>query len=256
MEEYNMNSMPLIGDQAPVFHARTTQGEIDFPADYYGKWIIFFSHPGDFTPVCTTEFMTFASMLGEFKALNTELVGLSVDTIYAHIAWLRKIQELSWKDMKHIEVTFPLIEDITMEIAKKYGMVHPRSNSSQTVRAVFIIDPQGVIRAILYYPASTGRNMEELKRMIIALQRTDSEGVVTPANWLPGEDVILPVPGSCGAARKRVEGISENQYCLDWFLCFQQSSCNNYDLEYEVDPHTYHPTRSIRSTRQRPYYPR
>lgn len=232
MEEYRANRMPLIGDMAPAFHAKTTQGEIDFPQDYCGKWVIFFSHPGDFTPVCTTEFMTFASMMNEFRELNTELLGLSIDTIFAHIAWLRKIQEFSWKDIKHVEVTFPLIEDIKMEIAGKYGMIHPNMSNTQTVRAVFIIDPEGKIRAILYYPASTGRNMEELKSMIIALQKADCEGVATPANWMPCDDVILPPPGSCGAARERLEGVGENKYCLDWFLCFQQSDCLPCNTDY------------------------
>ncbi len=229
MEDYYESRMPLIGDIAPAFHARTTQGEIDFPKDYCGKWVIFFSHPGDFTPVCTTEFMTFASMMQEFRDLNTELLGLSIDTIYAHIAWLRKIQELVWKDIKHVEVTFPLIEDITMEIAGKYGMIHPNMSGTQTVRAVFIIDPEGRIRAILYYPASTGRNTEELKRMILALQKADCEGIATPANWMPCEDVILPPPNSCGGARERLAGVDQEQggYCLDWFLCFRQSGCSS-----------------------------
>ncbi len=136
MEENTVNRMPLIGDPAPSFHAITTQGEINFPEDYAGKWVILFSHPADFTPVCTTEFMTFASMADEFKALNTELVGLSVDSLYAHIAWLRKIQELEWKGMKNVEVHFPLIEDIRMDIAKKYGMIQPGQSNTQAVRAV------------------------------------------------------------------------------------------------------------------------
>lgn len=224
MEDNFVNQMPLIGDMAPAFHAVTTQGEIDFPEDYRGRWVVFFSHPADYTPVCTTEFMTFASMINEFRALNTELLGLSIDSIYAHIAWLRKIQELSWKNIKHVEVTFPLIEDIRMEIAKKYGMLHHMSNT-QTVRAVFIIDPEGKIRLILYYPATTGRNLEEIKRVIIALQKSDSEGVATPCNWMPCDDVILPPPGSCGAAKERLSAINENMYCLDWFLCFKQSNC-------------------------------
>ncbi|MBH1941405.1 peroxiredoxin [Mobilitalea sibirica] len=236
MDEYQENRMPLIGDMAPAFHAVTTQGEINFPMDYLGRWVILFSHPADFTPVCTTEFMTFASMINEFKALNTELIGLSIDSIYSHIAWLRKIQELSWKDIKHVEVTFPLIEDITMDISKKYGMLHHMSDT-QTVRAVFIIDPEGKIRAILYYPASTGRNIEEIKRMIIALQKADCEGVATPANWMPCDDVILPPPGSCGAARERLERMDEYMYCIDWFLCFKQSNCTPCDYEYQSHPH-------------------
>ena len=149
------NRIPLIGDKAPSFEAVTTQGPIKFPEDYAGKWVILFSHPADFTPVCTTEFMTFGSMIDEFKALNTELVGLSVDSIYSHIAWLRKIQELEWNGKKHINVTFPLIEDIRMEVANKYGMIQPGQSNTQAVRAVFVIDPNGVVRTIRCPRAAT-----------------------------------------------------------------------------------------------------
>lgn len=214
--------MPLIGDYAPSFKAVTTQGEINFPSDYKGKWIILFSHPADFTPVCTTEFMTFGSMMEEFEAINTQLVGLSVDSLYSHIAWLRKIQELEWKDKKHIEVKFPLIEDIKMEIANKYGMIQPGQSTTQAVRAVFVIDPEGKIRTILYYPLSTGRNFDEIKRIILALQKADKDNVATPADWRPGDDVIIPTAGSCGTAKERVESKDPNMYCLDWFLCFKK----------------------------------
>ena len=222
MEEI-IERMPLIGEDAPAFKAITTQGEINFPEDYKGKWVILFSHPADFTPVCTTEFMTFASMIDEFKAINTELVGLSVDSLYAHIAWLRRIQELEWKDMKHVNVTFPLIEDIRMEVANKYGMIQPNASNTQAVRAVFVIDPNGKIRTILYYPLSTGRNFYEIKRIILALQKADSDHCASPADWRPGDDVIVPTAGSCGTARERMENQSEDQYCLDWFLCFKKS---------------------------------
>ena len=222
MEEIR-ERMPLIGEDAPAFKAITTQGEINFPEDYKGKWVILFSHPADFTPVCTTEFMTFASMIDEFKAINTELVGLSVDSLYAHIAWLRRIQELEWKDMKHVNVTFPHIEDIRMEVANKYGMIQPNASNTQAVRAVFVIDPNGKIRTILYYPLSTGRNFDEIKRIILALQKADSDHCATPADWRPGDDVIVPTAGSCGTARERMENQSEDQYCLDWFLCFKKS---------------------------------
>lgn len=214
--------MPLIGDYAPSFTAVTTQGPINFPEDYKGKWVILFSHPADFTPVCTTEFMTFASMADEFKAMNTELVGLSVDSIYAHIAWLRKIQDLEWKGMKNVEVKFPLIEDIRMEVSNKYGMIQPGQSNTQAVRAVFIIDPEGKIRLILYYPLSTGRNFDEIKRVIQALQKADAESIATPADWRPGEDVIVPTAGSCGVAKERMESDDEDQYCLDWFMCFRK----------------------------------
>lgn len=215
--------MPLIGDYAPAFHGVSTNGDIDFPSDYYGRWVVFFSHPGDFTPVCTTEFMTFASMVNDFRMLNTELLGLSVDGIYSHIAWLRKIKELSWKNLKHVEVTFPLIADVSMEIAKKYGMIQPGSSNTQTVRAVFIIDPEGIIRAILYYPPTTGRNMDEIMRIIIALQKSDQDNVATPANWMPYDDVILPAPRTLWDANYRVNNPRDMTYCLDWFLCFQQN---------------------------------
>lgn len=220
MEQYTQ--MPLIGDKAPAFEAVTTQGTITFPDDYQGKWVILFSHPADFTPVCTTEFMTFASMLEEFRALNTELIGLSVDSLYSHIAWLRKIQELEWNGMNHVDVTFPLIEDIRMEVAHKYGMIQPGASTTQAVRAVFFIDPEGVIRTILYYPLTTGRNFAEIKRIIIALQKADAEGVATPANWQPGDDVIVSTAGSCGVAKERMENQTEDQYCLDWFMCFKK----------------------------------
>ncbi len=222
MENNEIYRMPLIGDKAPEFKAVTTQGNIDFPKDYEGKWVILFSHPADFTPVCSTEFLTFASMIDEFKAIDTELVGLSVDSLYAHIAWLRKLQEIEWNGLKNINVTFPLIEDIRMDVAKKYGMIQPNASNTQAVRAVFVIDPKGIIRAILYYPLSTGRNMQEIKRLVVALQKADKDGVATPANWQEGDDVIIPTAGSCGTAKERMESKDENMYCLDWFMCFRK----------------------------------
>lgn len=214
--------MPLINDDAPAFKAVTTQGEINFPQDNEGKWIILFSHPADFTPVCTTEFMTFASMIQEFKDLNTELIGLSVDSLYAHIAWLRKIQELEWNGISKPEVTFPLIEDIKMDVARKYGMIQPGASTTQAVRSVFFIDPKGKIRAIIYYPLSLGRNFDEIKRVILALQKADADNCATPANWRPGDDVIVPTAGSCGTAKERVESKDPDMYCLDWFMCFRK----------------------------------
>ncbi len=222
MEENNTYKMPLIGDQAPAFQAVTTQGKINFPEDYKGKWVILFSHPADFTPVCTTEFMTFTSMIDEFKAMNTELLGLSVDSLYAHIAWLRKIKELEWNGMKDLEVTFPLIEDIRMDVANKFGMIQPGQSNTQAVRAVFVIDPKAKIRLILYYPLTTGRNFDEIKRVIQALQKSDKDGVATPANWRPGDDTIVPTAGSCGTAKERMESKSDDTYCLDWFMCFKK----------------------------------
>jgi len=224
-ENKEQMTMPLIGDNAPSFKAKTTMGDINFPEDYKGKWIILFSHPADFTPVCTTEFMTFATMQEDFRKLNVELIGLSIDSIYAHIAWLRTIKEkIVFKGMKNVEVKFPLIEDLKMEVAKKYGMLQPNASTTQAVRAVFIIDDKAKVRAVLYYPLSAGRNMEEIKRLIIAMQKGDKEGIATPANWQPGDDVIIPPPGSCGAAKDRVESKEEGKYCLDWFMCFKKDN--------------------------------
>jgi peroxiredoxin 2/4 len=216
-------SIPLIGQAAPAFTAQTTQGPIDFPADFKGKWVILFSHPADFTPVCTTEFMTFATMMPEFNALNCQLIGLSIDSNFSHIAWLRTIQErIKYKGMEHVEVTFPLIADIKMDVAHKYGMVQPEASDTQAVRAVFFIDPTAKIRALVYYPLSNGRNFQELKRLLIAMQTSDAFKCATPADWQPGDDVIVPPPGSCGAARDRVDNAGKDYYCLDWFLCFKK----------------------------------
>ncbi|MCF8267789.1 MAG: peroxiredoxin, partial [Ignavibacteriales bacterium] len=207
IQEIKAVSMPRIGEKAPAFKAVTTQGEINFPQQYSGNWVILFSHPADFTPVCTSEFMTFASMEDQFAKYNCKLVGLSVDGLYSHIAWLRTIKEkIEYKGMKNVEVTFPLIEDITMEVATKYGMIQPGESSTKAVRAVFVIDPKGIIRTIIYYPLSLGRNFDELLRVVIAHQTADEFSIATPADWRPGDDVIVPPAGSCGTAKDRMEG--------------------------------------------------
>ena len=225
MENNNTYTMPRIGEKAPEFKAVTTQGEINFPSDYKGKWIILFSHPADFTPVCTTEFMTFGSMAKEFEALNCQLVGLSVDGLFSHIAWLRTIKEkIDYKGMKNVEVRFPLIEDITMEVANKYGMIQPGDSSTKAVRAVFFIDPQGIIRTLMYYPSSLGRNFDEIKRVLIGLQTTDNFGVALPADWRPGDEVIVPPAGSCGVAQERMTDKTGKLKCYDWFFCTNELS--------------------------------
>jgi len=217
-------SMPRINEKAPVFKAVTTQGEINFPEQYAGNCFFFFFHPADFTPVCTSEFMTFASLEGKFDEANCKLVGLSVDGLYSHIAWLRTIHEkIEYKGMKNVEVKFPLIEDITMEVAKKYGMIQPGESSTKAVRAVFIIDPKGIVRAMIYYPLSLGRNFDELYRALIALQTADAFGVATPADWYPGDDLIVPPAGSCGVAKDRMDK-QENMKCYDWFFCTKKIS--------------------------------
>ena len=218
--EQEVYSMPRIGEMAPSFEAVTTQGSIKFPQDFKGKWVILFSHPADFTPVCTSEFMTFATLENEFEALNCKLVGLSVDGLYSHIAWLRTIKEkIEYKGMKNVEVKFPLIEDITMEVAKRYGMIQPGESNTKAVRAVFVIDTEGKIRTIIYYPLSMGRNFDELLRVVMALQTADAFSVATPADWRPGDDVIVPTAGSCGVAKDRMGGKESGVTCHDWFFC-------------------------------------
>ena len=224
MDETQIIAMPRIGDAAPEFKAVTTQGEINFPSDYAGKWAILFSHPADFTPVCTSEFMTFASLESKFEQANCKLVGLSVDGLYSHIAWLRTIKEkIEYKGMKDVEVKFPLIEDITMNVSKKYGMIMPGESSTKAVRAVFFVDPKGIIRAIIYYPLSLGRNFDELYRALIAMQAADAFSIATPADWRPGDDVIVPPAGSCGVAKDRMEN-KEEMHCYDWFFCTKKLS--------------------------------
>jgi peroxiredoxin 2/4 len=222
LEQTTTISMPRIGDKAPSFEAVTTQGDIKFPEQYKGHWVILFSHPADFTPVCTSEFMTFATLESKFEELNCKLVGLSVDGLYSHIAWLRTIKDkIEYKGMKNVEVTFPLIEDITMEVAHKYGMIQPGESNTKAVRAVFVIDTEGIIRTIIYYPLSLGRNFDELIRVVTALQTADSFSIATPADWRPGDEVIVPPAGSCGVAKDRMEGKTDMK-CYDWFFCTKE----------------------------------
>ena len=217
-----LNRLPLIGDKAPAFKALTTTGTVHFPEDYAGKWVLFFSHPSDFTPVCTTEFMTLASMKEEFAEINVELLGLSVDSLYSHIAWIRKIEEFEWNGIKQMKIDFPVIADLNTKVSTLYGMLQPNVSSTQAVRAVFLIDPEGIIRSITYYPLTTGRNFDEIKRMIQAIQKSDEVHMSTPANWQPGDDLIISTPITVAEAEDRMAAASEDEYALDWFLRFKK----------------------------------
>lgn len=218
-------NLPLIGDAAPEFTAQSTNGTIHFPTDYAGKWIVLFSHPSDFTPVCTSEFMVFQSMMDEFRELNTELVGLSVGTLASHLAWVGAIRDIEWKKMKNTEISFPIIDDMNMHVARLYGMIHPNASGSAAVRAVFIISPTGIIRAIIYYPAGVGRNFQEIKRLIIALQVNDEFGVSTPANWTPGEDILISSPATSSDMRG-VKNRGAEYDVKSWFLVFKKLSAD------------------------------
>lgn len=227
--ENKVISMPRIGDKAPSFTAVTTQGVINFPQDFQGKWKILFSHPADFTPVCTTEFMTFAHRAEEFEQLNCQLVGLSIDGLHSHIAWLRNIHNLDFNGMKNLEVKFPLIADIKMEVAQLYGMIHPNENSTSAVRAVFFIDPEDTIRTILYYPAALGRNFDEIVRILKGLQVASEFGVALPADWKSGKDVIVPPPATCGMAQERMESKDDTMTRHDWYLCTKSLDAKKID---------------------------
>lgn len=200
-----------LGDTAPDFTARTTQG-VKSLSDYRGKWVIFFSHPGDFTPVCTTEFIAFTQRYEDFRSRNTELLGLSIDSNPSHIAWILNISQHTG-----VDIPFPIVEDIDMSIAKMYGMIQPGVSATDTVRSTYFIDPNGVIRAILVYPLTNGRNIGEILRLLDALQTTDAQNVVTPANWRPGQPAILRPPQTVSGARERLDS---GKNCMDWYLCY------------------------------------
>lgn len=199
-----------LGETAPDFEAITTHGKIRL-SDFKGKWVVLFSHPADFTPVCTTEFVAFAQIHEELVKRNVKLIGLSIDSVFSHIAWVRKI-----KEKFGITIPFPVIADLDMKVASLYGMIHPGESTTSAVRCVFVIDPEMKLRAMIYYPLNVGRNMQEILRLIDALQTADKHKVATPANWKPGEKVIVPPPNTQEAAEKRLQ---EGYDCVDWFLC-------------------------------------
>jgi peroxiredoxin (alkyl hydroperoxide reductase subunit C) len=204
---------PGIGEPAPDFEAETTHGPIKL-SDLKGKWVVLFSHPADFTPVCTTEFLAFASIFEDLKSLNVQLIGLSVDSISAHLGWVHAIRE-----KMGITIPFPIIGDLTMSIAKKYGMIQPGQSATAAVRCVFFIDDKGIMRAMIYYPLQNGRFMPEIIRLVKALQTTDKYKVATPANWQPGDKVVVPAPKTSAEMEKRA---GEGYECKDWYLCFKK----------------------------------
>ncbi len=200
---------PQLNRPAPDFNALTTDGQKTL-ADYKGKWLVLFSHPADFTPVCTTEFMAFANKADEFRAKGAELLGLSIDSVHSHIAWMRNI-----KENFGVEITFPIIADLSMDVAKSYGMVQPGASDTSAVRATFIIDPEGILRAMVYYPMSNGRSVDEFLRLLDALQTSDANSCATPENWKVGEPVIVPPPKTSADAEARK---GEGYEYTDWYF--------------------------------------
>jgi len=211
METTSSVSFPRLNERAPDFEAPTTHG-IKKLSDYHGKWLVLFSHPADFTPVCTTEFIAFAKAYDRFAKLNCDLLGLSIDSHYSHVAWVRNIQEKFGVDIK-----FPIIADLSMAVARAYGMVHPGAADTSAVRATFIIDPDSILRAMVYYPMTNGRSIDEFLRLVEALQTSGANKVATPEGWKPGEPVIVPPPATTAEAQARID---EKGYdYVDWYFC-------------------------------------
>ena len=209
-EQTQARPMLHLGEPAPDFEAVTTHGPMKL-SDYMGEWVILFSHPADFTPVCTTEFMGFAKMHPELEKRGVKLIGLSVDSVHSHIAWVRNIEE-----KMGVVIPFPVIADLSMNVGTLYGMIHPGQSATAAVRCVFVIDPDQILRAMIYYPLSTGRNMDEILRLVDALQAADKYGIATPADWRPGDQAIVPPPATTEEAEKR---LTEGYDCKDWYFC-------------------------------------
>ncbi|ABD87477.1 peroxiredoxin [Rhodopseudomonas palustris] len=203
------SSLPRINAPAPHFAAKTTFGDRTL-ADYRGRWLVLFSHPADFTPVCTTEFIAFAKAADSFKAANCDLLGLSIDSVFSHLAWVGNI-----KEKFGVEIPFPIIEDLSMNVAKAYGMIHPGASDTSAVRATFIIDPDGILRAMVYYPMTNGRSVAEILRLVQALQTSLSQGVATPEGWQPGEKIIVGPPMTVAEVATRM---SEGLETVDWYF--------------------------------------
>lgn len=211
MSDQQQQGILRIGSKAPDFRAKTTHGELQFSEWSKDSWVVFFSHPADFTPVCSTEFVEFAKRFEEFQKRNTKLMGLSIDSVYSHIAWVKEIEKL-WT----VKIPFPVVADLDTKVAQKWGMIHPDASETVTVRTVYIVDPTQTIRAIIYYPLNVGRNMDEILRVVDALQTATKHGVACPANWRPGEKVIVPAPLTHQAADERL--LQEGLERKDWWF--------------------------------------
>ena len=215
--------IPMLGDRAPSFTVETTQGLINFPDDYLGKWKILFSHPADFTPVCSSEILDLAEMQDDFQKLNTEIFVLSADGLNSHLQWIRSLEGIQANEGEVHHIDFPMIPDIGLEIAGKYGMVHPGKSINKTMRGVFIINPENKIDAIFFYPISTGRNLQEIKRCLLALQETYDHDVLTPSNWEPGDDFLVKGPSSKEEAAKLAKKKDADLYSKEWYLWYKKS---------------------------------
>jgi peroxiredoxin (alkyl hydroperoxide reductase subunit C) len=219
-QDKEITRVPLIGERAPEFTAESTTGNIKFPDDYFGKWKILFSHPAAFTPVCTSEILELAYLQDNFKKLNTQIIVLSTDGINSHIEWTKSMQSIAYKGIATPAIKFPLISDVNAEISKKYGMIHPYTSTTKDIRGVYIIDPENKIRAIFFYPNTTGRNIAEIERTLIALQESDATASYTPANWVPGQDLIMKSPATMEESEKLLAKNDPGMYSYAWYFWF------------------------------------
>lgn len=219
----NSSGYPMLGETAPSFSAETTNGKVKFPSDFGDHWKIIFSHPADFTPVCSSEILDLATMQDDFRTMNADLLVLSTDALENHKLWKESLESVSYKDRKPADIRFPLVADPSHQISKKYGMIHPETNSSKAVRGVFIIDPQNKIRAMFYYPMTIGRNMDEIRRALAALQTSDRDQVMTPAGWVPGGDVIVPYSKYTADQENTAPAEDPKLQKVAWYLWLQKS---------------------------------
>ncbi len=222
-QENKETRIPLLGEMAPQFTAESTKGRITFPDDYEMKWKILFSHPADFTPVCSTEIMELAALQEEFEKLGTKLVVVSTDGLESHLQWIKSMESIRYKGNVTKKIDFPIVADKSLEVSKKYGMIHSYTSVTRDVRGVFIIDPNDRVRAVFFYPSDVGRNIDEIIRTLIALQTTEKNNVVTPANWKPGQDYLLHPPKSQAEAEKLSLQKNPDLYSLDWYLWFMKA---------------------------------
>jgi peroxiredoxin 2/4 len=216
-QENTKTYLPLLGENAPAFTGESTNGVINFPEDFAGNWTILFSHPADFTPVCTSELLELGAMQDDFIKLGVKVVVISTDALSSHYQWIKSMETIKYKDREPVKIKFPLLADENHDISRKYGMIHPNTSSTKTVRGVFLIDPSGKIRAIFYYPMEVGRNMDEIKRTIIALQTVDSKGVLTPVDWQPGDDVLVK-----GYTDITARPLDKDVYQIIWYMTFKR----------------------------------
>ena len=221
-QENPVTRIPLIGEEAPSFTAESTAGKINFPDDYFMKWKILFSHPSDFTPVCSTELLELAAIQEEFEKLDAKIVVVSTDGMDSHVEWLRSLGTIKYKNREPVKINFPLISDKSLEVSKKYGMLHSYTSSTKDVRGVFIINPENKITAFFFYPMNVGRDTDEILRTLIALQTSEKKNILTPANWTPGNDVLIKNPTSVEESDKMAKANDPDLYQVAWYIWFKK----------------------------------